>query len=79
MEQQVACLCILLLSYDLTHLPSETCEMSKKRQFSLASVLFLIPHQPHTAATAFVGGDGVIEETVAETDDYGLKPVMTSF
>ena len=50
-----------------------------KKQISLVPVLFLIPHQPHTTTAAFVGGDGMIEEAVAETDDYGLKPVMTSF
>ena len=68
MEQQVAFLCILFLSYELTHLPSETCEIPKKRQFSLVPVLFLIPHQPHTTPTALVSSDRMIEEAVAKVD-----------
>ena len=43
---------------------------------SLAPVLFLIPHQPHTATTVFVGGDGMVEKAVAEVDAQGLFEVQ---
>ena len=38
--------------------------------------LLLIPHQPHTAAAALFGGDGMIEETVTEVDAQGFFGVQ---
>ena len=43
---------------------------------NVAGLLLFLPHQPHTAAAAFVGGDGMVEKAVAEIDAQGLLGVQ---
>ena len=40
------------------------CHPEKKIYWSLNHSFF--PHQPHTAATALVGGDGMVEEAIPD-------------
>ena len=45
---------------------------STSSQKNVARLFLFIPHQPHTAATALNGSDGMIEKAVAEVDAQGF-------